>query len=529
MGSFFKAASGSQRLALALCVAAATTLVFWGAAHNGFINYDDSVFLSPPFRGLGAGSLRRMFTSFYDCNYAPLSMLSLSVDFALCGLAPFGYHLSNILLHAANAALFFLLCLELLTPAAARDDAQPAAVAAALFFAWHPLRVQSVAWVAERRDVLCGFFFLLTLWLWLRSLRPGWWHGARGQAAALSSFLLALLAKSAATPLPLVLILLDIWPLRRLPASPRRWGATPSVWKEKLPFLALAAAFAGLAIAAQSEGGAIMGWAESRPWDRAYQIGAGLVFYLGKLLWPAELGFYGWQWPPVRAAVWAGAVATATLLILAAWSRRLRAPLLAALAYQTLLLAPVLGFVKIGHELVAVRYSYLSGLAWAALFGAGVREFARRRRAVAVAVSCLLLGALAAATRAELPYWRDSASLWRRELRVDPLSWMARPNLAEALISKGRLGEAILYLEEHLRLYPQDAPARRVLEDIVRRTGTTIRDHARFHEQIGLEFASRGEFTKAAWHFERGLKYEPSSTRLHAELAQARLGQRGTL
>jgi tetratricopeptide (TPR) repeat protein len=186
------------------------------------------------------------------------------------------------------------------------------------------------------------------------------------------------------------------------------------------------------------------------------------------------------------------------------------------------MLIPVLGFVTIGHELVGDRFSYLSGLAWAALFGAGVRGFARRRRFVCVIFACGLLGALAVRTRAQIAVWNDPVSFWRQAVRIDPASWGARPCLAEALISSGRVGEAILYLEEHLRLYPQDSEVRRFLDEARARFEVTFRDHAGFHEQLGLEWEARGEFEKAAWHFEHALRYDPDLERLREELSRAR-------
>jgi tetratricopeptide (TPR) repeat protein len=210
------------------------------------------------------------------------------------------------------------------------------------------------------------------------------------------------------------------------------------------------------------------------------------------------------------------------MLAAAARWRPLRAPLLAAAAYQALMRAPVLGFITIGHELVADRYSYLSGLSWALLLGAGLRILARRHRAVSGVLACALVAALAAATRAQIPVWKDSVSLWKRAVRVDPESLAARPNLAVALIANGRTGEAILYLEEHVRLNPADAKMRAALADIVAKTGMTERGHADIHERLGLEFAERGELDKAAWHFERGLRYEPGSARLREELEKAR-------
>lgn len=501
-----------RRTAAPLLVAAATAFVFWSSTHNSSVSVDDPEFLIRPYRGLDAASIRGIFTHFYFSNYAPLSLLSLSADRALWGMEPFGYHLTNLLLHAANAVVFYFLCLELFFLGGKTDNDGPAAAAAALFFSLHPLRVESVAWISERRDVLCGLFFLLTLLCWMRSLRPGRLSGGPGRAAALGAFFLALLSKSAAVPLPLVLILIDLWPLRRRLR-----------WKEKLPFLALSAVFAAVAVAAQ--GDAIVSLEHAVPLQRANQIWMGLVFYLGKLIWPANLTFYEWHWRPVRAAVLLGAAATAAVLAVAAGSRRLRAPLLCALAYQSVMLAPVLGFITIGHELFADRYSYLSGLAWAILFGSGLRHLARRRRAVSLIFACALLASFAAATRAQIRVWEDSLAFWKQVVRVDPET-TTRPILAQVLIARGRVGEAILYLEEHLRVYPQDLKSRRALDELVVKTGTTARDHAGFHEKLGIEFAARGEFEKAAWHFERGLRYDPGSDKLRAELARARLGSK---
>jgi len=293
---------------------------------------------------------------------------------------------------------------------------------------------------------------------------------------------------------------------------------------EKLPFAALAALFAVLAAAAQGKGGGLAA-GRVEPLQRLNQIGIGLVFYLGKLVWPSKLALYEWHWAPVRSAVLIGSAATAVLLLLAWRSRALRAPLLSAWFYQAIMLAPVLGFVTIGHELVADRYSYLSGLGWAVLFGAALRPLARFSRSGAAAFAALILAFLAVGTSAQIPVWHDSVSFWKQVARVDPYSLAARPSMVAALLAQGRTGEAILELEEHVALNPQDEEMKKALADLLARTGTTERDHALIHERLGLEFAAKGEYGKAAWHFERGLRYDPGSERLKAELEKARLGK----
>ena len=506
----------------AILVAALTVLVFWPCLRLGLVDLDDPVNLAPAALGRAGASLSWLFSN-VCCNYSPVSQSTFAADFALWGGAPLGYHLTSVLLHAANAAAFYALCLELFAAGRPSGRDRLGAAAAALLFALHPLRVQSVAWVSGRRDVVCGLFFLLTLLCWLRAQRPGEARAGRWRAGALALFLLALLSKAAALALPPVLVLLSVHPLGRPPASPRRWSgeAARAVWRETAPFFALAAAFAPVAVLGRSQCGAFVGLARALPAQRARQILIGLVFYTGKTLWPSGLSLYEWNWAPIRSATWLGAAATAGLIAAAVVSRRLRPHLLAALGYQTLMLAPTLA-ATFGHEIVADRYSYLSGLAWAALAGAGLRGLSPRRRLPGTAVLAAALILCAVLTRAQASVWTDSTSLWRQVLRVDPMSWGARPNLAEAVLKEGRLGEGVLLLEEQLRVYPDDAQVREALARLIASTKTTARDHARFHAELGREFAERGEFVKAAWHFERALRYDPESTALRAELDAAR-------
>lgn len=434
------------RLAAPLAVAALTLLVFWPCLRLGIVNADDPVFLAPSALALGAASLRRLLFSAYFTNYSPLPQLTLAIDAALWGGRPLGYHLTNIVFHTANAVAFYALCLELFTAGKPDARSRVEAAASALLFSLHPLRVESVAWVSERRDVVCGLFFIATLWLWLRSQRPGQTNAWKRRWLALGTFLLALLSKAAALPLPLVLILLSIHPLKRSPGS-------RVVWRDVTPFFVLAAAFFLITLFAHSE---IIGLSQAVPLQRAHQVLIGLVFYLGKTIWPSGLAFYEWHWAPVKAATLLGAAATAGLLLAAAVSRRWRPHIFAALVYQTLMLAPTLGFITIGHELVADRYSYLACLSWAALAGVALRGLATRRDALAGGMIAVTLALLASATIAQIGVWKDSAALWRQTLLVDPWSYGARPNMAQYFAAQGRPGAAIAYLEDHLRLYPQD-------------------------------------------------------------------------
>jgi hypothetical protein len=487
-----------ERWIPALLVAAACAAVYGPCRGLGFVNVDDPSFINPPHPGLGLDALRWMTTQPYFCNYVPAALFSYGVDRDVWGGSPAAYHLTSVLLHAANAALLYALCLSLFPrPRAPRRD-EACAAAAALLYALHPLRVQSVAWVAERRDVLCGFFLLLTLHAWLRGLepRPG---ARRWRAAAWAAHALALLSKPAAAPLPLVLLILDVWPLKRLTDA----RSLRERMIEKLPFFALSAAATAAAFAAQKDCGAVVSLARALPGQRLRAALIGLVFYTGKTLWPARLSFYEWHWAPVRGAVLLGAAATAAWLAAAARWPRARPALLAALAAQTVLLLPTLGWAPVGHELVADRYAYLSGLPLALLAAAGLRALPARRRAAAAALVVAALGLLAARTRAQIGVWSDTESLWRGVLRADPLAYGARPSLASALTQKGETDEARLLLEEQARLHPDDAETRADLERLRAERPWTPRDRAAAYERLGRAAAARGEAERAAWFLER--------------------------
>lgn len=474
-------------------VAAATAAVFLPALRNGLVNFDDGLGLAadPRFHGLGWTQLRWMLTDSFSCSYAPLTWMTYGLDFILWGAVPSGWHLTSVAFHCAGAALFSLLALEVFGRGRPTGADFWAAAAAALVFSLHPLRVESVAWVFERRDVVCGLGFIAAVYFWLRGRRPGETRAARWRVLAWGAFLLALSGKAAAAPLPLVLIIID----RGLFQRPLR-----SVWRDQLAFFALSALFIAVGIAAQSRCGAIVPWASAGAGERMLQGVLGLFFYPGKTLWPADLSpLYEWGWTTVGIPALVGAF----FLAATAFSARLRPALLTAFAAYAAIIAPTLG-LKLGHQTVADRYSYLSCLPWALLAGAGLRALWEERRTAAAASALLLLLALSALTRRQIPVWHDSVTLWRHVLKLDKLSTVGRQNLADGLLQIGRVGEAVLLLEEQTRLYPLDGDSRSMLAEVLERTGVTPADYPRFHDELGREWLSRGEPEKAAWHFKRG-------------------------
>jgi hypothetical protein len=281
-----------------LFVAVLTLAAFFPALSNGFVNWDDDKILydNPLYRGLGWDRLSWMFTTFLMGHYQPLSWLTFAIDYLLWGMDPFGYHLTNVLLHTANAVLFYFISRRLLGAAlsvsAGAENWQLnfSAGFAALLFAIHPLRVESVAWATERRDVLSGLFYFTTIYFYLRtveSVQPS--TRRRWLGVTVAAYLLSLLSKATAIALPVVLLVLDIYPLRRLTGSPLNWLKRESraVLYEKLPFVILAIGFA--ALLAQQITGALKPLEQFGVISRVFQAGFALMFYLGKTLWPIGL------------------------------------------------------------------------------------------------------------------------------------------------------------------------------------------------------------------------------------------------
>jgi protein O-mannosyl-transferase len=512
----------SQRyfsLLVPILIAIATFLMFAPALRNGFVNWDDdkNILENINFRGLGWTRLQWMFTTFYMGHYQPLSWLTLAIDYSIWGLDPVGYHLTNIILHAANAVLFYFLVVRLLRLAFSARSSETvleiclAAAVAALFFALHPLRVESVAWVTERRDVLSTLFLLATLIFYLRACRPPdqpnrWrWIGL-----ALVMYLFSLLAKAAGITFPVVLVLLDTYPLRRI-----RWlkgndlvKADKSVWLEKIPFAVLASAAATAAALAQYEGGAMWTMQGSGLLSRFLRSLYGLNFYLWKTLLPLDLAPL-YEIPRILDPlaprfVISFVVITTLSLFFVSMRNRWPAGLTAWLCYITLV-APVLGLVQSGPQLAADRYSYVPCLGWAVLVGSGmywcrIRWHENNRiRTVFSFVSLLIVASLALVTWNQIKVWRTSEALWRRVLEVDPNSSIAHNNWGNVLFRKGEFKAATDYYRRALEIDPAYAEA---------------------HFNLGTAYVNTNQWQAAVEQYAIGLKYDPNNARARHFIGQ---------
>src|SRR5438093_4164284 len=362
-------------------IALITCAAFLPTLQNQFVSWDDDKnFLeNPHYRGLGWTHLRWMWTTHLG-HYIPLTWMTLGLDYLLWGMHPLGYHLTNLLLHAANAVVFFFVVRRLLTLALPSPSEHGYALAvssgvAALVFAIHPLRVESVAWVTERRDVLSGLFYLVAILLYLRACE----RGARGRGwywLSVAVFGCALLSKSMVVNLPVVLLILDVYPLRRLGGAVGWWSEPARrVYVEKIPFVLLAAAASAIALMAQLSKSAMIPVAHLSALGRLAVSAYGLSFYLWKMVVPLNLSPLYMRPPTVDPEappfiLSYGLVLAITAIVLAL-RRRIPGLPAAWVAYIVVLL-PVLGIFQSGPQIAADRYTYLAGLGWAILAGAGL-------------------------------------------------------------------------------------------------------------------------------------------------------------
>ncbi len=516
---------------VSLALAAAVLALYVPLRGHGFLGFDDDVYITenPHVRqGISWPEIRWVFGHAHAANYHPLTWVSHMLDVQLFGLDPGAHHLVSAFLHAANAVLCFL-ALRALT-----RQIWPALLAAA-FFALHPLRVESVAWASERKDVLCATFALLTILSYARYAR----------APALGRYLLvclscalALLAKPMAVTLPLVLLLLDFWPLGRLGA--RRWRGP---WLEKLPLFALAALAAVVTLLAQRAGGATSD-DKTIPLDlRALNAVAACGAYLAKTLWPAQLAAF-YPHPAIvevdpRRALLLPALASAGLLLVLGFlsirGRRSRPFLLAGGLWFLVMLLPVIGLIQVGTQAYADRYTYLPsiGLCIAACW-LGADAAARwplLRPWLALSTSALIT-LCALQTARQIPVWKDGETLYRHALEVTAKNYTAHNNLGAIYLQEGKLEPAETHLREALGIRPDLHIARNNLGLILARRGeleearrefeTAVRCAPRYgegHNNLAVTLERLGRDGEAAEHYRRALQVEPPAPHIANNLA----------
>jgi tetratricopeptide (TPR) repeat protein len=447
-------------------VFALTAIAFVPAIFNQFVNWDDEQTLTGnvAYRGLSARELRWMWTTFHTGHYQPLTWMTWGVDYLVWGLNPAGYHLGNVVLHALNATLVGVIATRLFVVVhPERLDSLTArafGVAAGLLFGVHPLRVESVAWATERRDVLSAFFFLLALLAYLRHASSPRRGAGRSLAlgAAVVLFACALLSKAITMTLPAVLLILDIYPLRRVGGSRGWWSPeTRRVYLEKLPFAILAGAAALLAPRA-------LGHMPQLSVARKLAVSSySFAFYLWKTILPRSLSPL-YEMPanviPTEPRYLVGYAVVISAGVLAWKARRHWPSVSAGLAAYTVTALPVLGVVQNGPQITADRYAYLPGVALGVLGAAGIWWLAGRAgRSMAVAVGVVLVSTLGSLTWRQVHVWHDTATLWAHAVALDASSPVARENVGLEHFRAGDLDGAIREFRRAVELKPASPTA----------------------------------------------------------------------
>lgn len=451
----------------------ATLLVFAQVGGFEFITYDDNVYVTenPHVQaGLSAEGIRWSL-GFHECNWHPLTWWSLMADAALFRLRPGAFHLVNLLLHTASVVLLFFLL------ARTTDNLERSAFAA-LLFAIHPLHVESVAWVAERKDVLCTVFWFLTMHAYVSyAKRPS---GLR-YAATAGLFAAGLLAKPMLVTLPVVLLLLDVWPLKRQAEGARR------LVLEKVPLLALSLASSVATIVAQRRGGAVARLVEFPLGRRLANAATATVAYLVDAVWPAGLSVH-YPYPdhvPVAATLICAAI-IAGVSIAAVRAARTRPCLTVGWLWYVVTLLPVIGFVQVGTQARADRYTYipLVGLFVAVAFA--VPELPGRMRPVLRAAAALLAIALGVRAYAQTSYWHDSVTLFEHALRVTESNAVAHSNLGRAYLGRGDLAKASEHAREVVRIDPHAPDGHFNLGVVLESMGRPDEAEASYREAIRI-------------------------------------------
>ena len=533
-------------------IALATVAAFLPALHNQFVDWDDKEnFLdNPHYRGLGWPHLRWMWTTVHMGHWIPLTWMTLGLDYVVWGLKPIGYHLTSLLLHAANAVVFYFVARRIVRAARSGSvERSPlsltaAAAVAALVFALHPLRVESVAWATERRDVLSGLFYLLTLLAYLRACERGRrWRGEYWMAVGL--FACALLSKSMAVSLPVVLLILDVYPLRRLAGAMGWWGSSARrVYLEKMPFLVLAIAASAVAFLAVGRLGNLSSLDRLSTLERLTISAFSLSVYLWKMIVPLNLSpLYEL---PAAVNPWAPSFLLSYGAVLAvsavAWVVRGRAPgVLAAWLAFAAILFPVLGIFQNGPQIAADRYTYLASLVLALWAGAVLLCGWPRHPAMLGAAAGGVVLALAGVTWTQVHVWRDSTTLWRHALAIDSHSSVGQFNLGNVLRDQGKPAEAIERFRQALAVNPAYAEAHYNLGIVLARQGNAAEaighyrealrlkpDYPDAHNNWGLALRDQGNTTEAAEHFHHALRVRPTYAEAHNNLGVV-LGQQGKL
>jgi Flp pilus assembly protein TadD len=508
-----------------LCLA---TIAVYAQVHTfGFVAYDDDSYVyenATVKAGLTTTGAAWAFTTFHAANWHPLTWLSHMLDCELFGMNAGAHHLVNLGFHLASTVLLFIAFVRM-----TRRPWRSAVIAA--IFALHPLHVESVAWIAERKDVLSTFLGMLTLVFYVRYTEVA---TARRYAAVAVTFALGLMSKSMLVTLPFVFVLVDIWPLGRLPWPPAWKTLAPRLW-EKAPLFAMVAAASAVTFVAQQRYGAVESLYQIPLADRLANAAIGYVSYIGNAFWPAKLAvLYPIHMPDMGDAVAALVVLVGVTAAAFAWGRK-RPYILVGWLWYVGMLVPVIGIVQVGSQSMADRYTYLPlvGLSVAVVWLAAEAIKSRRRlfQETAAVIACAALVALGAQAYRQTGYWQSSQRLFERTLAVTERNFIIENNLGVIVAREGRFDDAAALYREALAVNPGYAEAHVNLGHELLRSGQ--REEAFAHltkaveikpqsadaqADLGILFAAQGRFEEARKHLEESLRIKGDQGNVHSNL-----------
>ena len=535
-----------QNQILGSCALALAVLAIFGKLQGfGFVNFDDHIYVylnSHVLTGLTWENFSWAWTTRHASNWHPLTWMSLQLDTAVFGTKAGGYHFTNVILHSANSVILFLILCRT-TGAGGRSF-----VVAALF-ALHPLHVESVAWISERKDVLSTFFMLLAIWFYvIYAARPRLWC----YAAVFVAMALGLLAKPMLVTLPCVLLLIDFWPLRRFPTSGHAADSDPDGRKrpikqlvlEKLPLFVLAAASSIMTLVAQGSGGAVVSL-ERLPFpERFCNAVWTYAAYLLQMIWPTKLSIFyprpslAWYSPEFLLAF--AAIVALTFLF---FRKRLSHPYaIVGWLWYVGMLFPVIGIVQVGEQARADRYTYVPLIGLFIVTVWGVADFALRRRGSRVVIglmTAIILVSCGALTSMQVDAWRDSIRLWSHAVEVTPPNMMAYRNLGIAFVEIERPDKAIQQFQNAVKIDPDDQNshynfgvallAMRDIDGAIREFEEVVRInpiHAPAHHNLALCFKEKKDRERTFKHFRAAIQADPGGARFHAQFAMLLFDER---
>ncbi len=478
---------------IALFLVITTCAVYWQVGNHDFVAFDDDAYITknPQVQaGLTSDSILWAFTAAHADNWHPLTWLSLMLDIELYGMNPGQMLMTNLFFHIANTLLLFLV-LCLLTSAPLHSGF------VAALFALHPLHVESVAWVSERKDVLSTFFWMLTMLSYIRYVEQ---PDIRRYLTMFLFFMLGLMSKPMLVTLPIVLLLLDYWPLNRW----KEERGKRKVTAEKLPLFALAAASGIVTFIVQQSGGAVKSL-EAYPFSvRIANATVSYISYIGKMIWPSDLAFF---YPhPGMLPAWQIAGACLLLVLITLLAIRMMKPypwLAVGWLWYVVTLLPVIGLVQVGLQSMADRYTYIPFIGIFIIIAWGVPELLagwRYRKLFLTAVAAFIIPALMAVTYVQVQYWGSSILLFEHALDVTDDNYVAHHNLGLFLQGQGRTTEAIEHYTQALHIKPAFAKA---------------------HNNIGTALEEANRPDQALWHYSEALRINPSLAKTHNNMAVA--------